>query len=121
MRATELDIQTQVCDWLAMQKDLYYTRQSNNATPIRSGSSIVGFRPKGVHEKKGISDIIVLMFCNGQPITIWMEVKTPKGRQSPEQKEFERQVTYFGCLYRVVRSLDEARECIESVRNDAII
>lgn len=38
----------------------------------------------------------------------WVEVKTPTGKQSPEQREFEKLCFFNGTLYFILRSVEEA-------------
>jgi Holliday junction resolvase len=61
---------------------------------------------QGLGSYKGISDLIAIK--NGR--VLFIEVKTPRGRQSDYQKEFERRVTEKGGQYAVIRSLDEINE-----------
>lgn len=59
--------------------------------------------------KKGVSDLIVLM----PKRVIFVEVKTPIGSQSPEQKDFESLVKNLGFEYYLVRSLQDFKtHCI---------
>ena len=53
--------------------------------------------------KKGVSDLIVLM----PKRVIFVEVKTPTGIQSPDQKDFESLVKNLGFEYYLVRSLQD--------------
>lgn len=53
--------------------------------------------------KKGVSDLIVLM----PKRVIFVEVKTPTGSQSPDQKEFESLVKNLGFEYYLIRSLQD--------------
>lgn len=57
--------------------------------------------------KKGVSDLIVLM----PKRVVFVEVKTPTGSQSTEQKEFERLVKNLGFEYYLVRSLQDFKTC----------
>ena len=52
---------------------------------------------------KGIADLYALK--DGRHV--WIEVKTPKGRQSMDQVEFQRMVEANGGGYLVARSVDE--------------
>jgi Holliday junction resolvase-like predicted endonuclease len=61
---------------------------------------------QGLGSYKGISDLIAIK--NG--MVIFIEVKTPRGRQSDYQKQFEIDVTKKGGMYAVIRSLDEIIE-----------
>lgn len=66
----------------------------------------------------GVSDLILMKphfrqgvyFSDMIPLdsyALCIEMKTAKGRQSPEQKEWQKKVEEFGYKYAVCRSLDE--------------
>lgn len=50
--------------------------------------------------------------------TIFIEIKTPRGRQSEQQKKFEKAVTRLGYEYVIMRSVEEARRLVERLKND---
>ena len=56
---------------------------------------------------KGASDLIVI-FPNGK--LCFVELKTDKGVQSAEQKDFECRVSSLGFEYHLIRSLDEFKQ-----------
>lgn len=58
---------------------------------------------QGLGATKGISDLIALK----EGICLFLEVKSPKGRQSDHQVRFQRRVEDAGGRYRVIRSLDD--------------
>lgn len=60
----------------------------------------------------GMADILVLV----GPVYLWLEVKAPSGRQSKQQKAFQKAVESIGGLYRVVKSVDEALAAVEEAR-----
>lgn len=53
---------------------------------------------------KGASDLIVI-FPNGK--LCFIELKMPKGVQSPEQKDFEQRVKNLGYEYHLIRTLED--------------
>lgn len=57
---------------------------------------------------KGAPDLIAGK--NGR--SYWLELKTDKGRQSPEQKCFQALAPLFGAEYLVVRSMDDVKELL---------
>lgn len=59
---------------------------------------------------KGASDLI-LVLPKG---VIFCELKTEKGVQSTNQKEFEKAVSNIGYIYKVVRSLDQFKEVVKN-------
>ena len=55
---------------------------------------------------KGVADILgVLKDGSGRMLAI--EVKTPKGRQSADQKLFEKRLTMLGGVYILARSVED--------------
>lgn len=61
---------------------------------------------------KGASDLIGIW--NGRFVAL--EIKTPIGRQSPEQKLFQQLVEKKGGVYALLRSVEDAREWAQSMR-----
>lgn len=57
----------------------------------------------------GTSDLVLAL----NPI-LFIEIKTPTGSQSPEQKEFEKAVKQVGHEYHIVRSFDEFYALVNS-------
>lgn len=43
----------------------------------------------------------------GQPQPLWIEVKSPTGKQSQEQASFQREVESRGCYYLLARSVED--------------
>lgn len=58
---------------------------------------------QGLGAYPGISDIIAIR--KGR--VVFIEVKTPEGNQSPEQREFQRLIELHGGEYIIIRSSDE--------------
>lgn len=63
----------------------------------------------------GESDL-TLFRCGGK--TVFIETKTPQGRQSKKQKKFQAAVERLGYEYIIMRSVDDARRYIEKVKNE---
>ena len=61
----------------------------------------------------GESDLTV--FCKGGR-TVFLETKTPTGRQSKVQKHFEKYIKNLGYEYYVVRSVEDALRIVEGRR-----
>lgn len=49
---------------------------------------------------------------------VFIEVKTPTGRQSKQQRAFQKRVEELGFKYKIVRSLNDARTLILEVPNE---
>jgi hypothetical protein len=58
---------------------------------------------QGIGSKRGTADYTVVK--NG--FTAWVEAKSPVGKQSAPQAEFQKQLEAVGGFYIVVHSLDE--------------
>ena len=52
----------------------------------------------------GVSDLIII---GKFPFTIYIEIKTETGAQSPEQKEFQKRVEGLGWQYFICRSFED--------------
>lgn len=61
--------------------------------------------------KRGVADVILQIPKKGYA-SLCLEFKTPTGRQSDEQKEYQRQVELAGNKYIVVRSVEQAIRAI---------
>ena len=76
---------------------------------------------------KGTADFIVVQYgtiqmyykaiSRGEPwpvaLVTFIECKSAKGKQSPDQLEFGEQITKLNCRYFVVRSVEELEEALE--------
>ena len=94
---------------------------------LNAGSFILtdkdgNFRRRVQGAKAGTADYIVILkvLIPAYPThvavealrVIFLELKSTKGRQTPEQKEFQEMVEAQGCGYRIIRSLEELQEII---------
>ncbi len=59
---------------------------------------------------KGFSDLFGFRKSDGR--AVFIEVKTAKGRASPEQQRFIRQMTAYGAIAGICRSAEEALDLI---------
>jgi len=66
--------------------------------------------------KPGVTDVLLQIPKKGYA-SLCMEFKTPKGRQSDEQKEYQRQVEMAGSKYVIVRSVEQAIKTMQSYLN----
>lgn len=92
----EQDIQNAILDYLSY-KQVFHYRNNSGALQTKNG----GFVRFGA---KGSPDIIVVE--DGR--YIGLEVKTPTGKQSKAQKEFQDALEAAGGDYYILRSLDDA-------------
>lgn len=97
----EIEIQHTICEYLERKKH-FFSRINN--TPIYDPKRKV-FRKMPKWTLKGFPDIMVLW--NGFPV--FLEIKNDKGRQSPEQKEFQRRCEEHipSIEYHIIRKLED--------------
>jgi hypothetical protein len=107
----ETDIQKDICRYLETKNVLFW--RQNNA-PVYDSSRGV-FRKRGKWQAVGLSDIVVIL----PQISLFLEVKTPKGRQSKDQRVFEKAVMSSGaCLYIIVSSVEDVQTIFRSVGDE---
>ena len=101
----ESEIQSAVCEYLQLRRHFFWR---NNTMGVQR-TSLDGrmFWTNNKYSMKGIADIIVL---TDGGYAVFIEVKRPSGRQSPEQKEFQRKCEEIGCEYYVIKSVDQLQE-----------
>lgn len=92
----EQDIQKQIIDYLRLKKWFVI---KNNTTGIYVKARDTYIK----NPSRGLADILCIK--NGRIIMI--EVKMPKGIQSDNQKEFEKEWTKHGGEYLLIHSLEE--------------
>ena len=88
-----------VSDYLAYKH--YFFFRINNIGIYDPTKKVRRAMPK--HSKKGVADMLVIR--HGAPI--FLEFKSAKGKQSEDQKEFEKECKEAGAEYHVIRSVDE--------------
>lgn len=86
-------------------------RQMLHANNNNSATRIAGNIAKSMGVVAGVSDLELVGFG----FTMFIEMKTPTGVQSHEQKEFQRKVTERGHMYIIIRSLTEFKTLIEGI------
>ena len=69
----------------------------------------------------GMADLFVRVSvgtrCAPSSRVLWIELKTSTGKQSDAQVAFQQQAEKWGDLYRVVRTVDDAQQAIEEVKD----
>jgi hypothetical protein len=108
----EADIQA---DFFNKVKLFFPTLPDKLCFAVPSGGSrhkleAINLKRQGV--KAGISDVIVLIPKKGFA-SLCIEFKTDKGKQSDEQKEFQRQAEMCGSKYVIARSVGSAIETVK--------
>ena len=90
--------------------------------PINEGSghAAIDRRRQGIHKAEGavagVSDLLLFMPCCLDRLYYGaaFELKTPSGRQSQEQKYWQKILEAAGYKYFIIRSLDEFRKIANS-------
>jgi len=100
MNHHEDDIQAAIVRYFRLQYPNYIIAAvPNGAQRNKITASIL----KRTGTLAGFSDLIIILPNR----VIFCEVKTEKGRQSENQKEFQKKIESLGYAYLVVRSIDE--------------
>lgn len=107
---TESQLQDAIRLELGRDPDLVLWRNNVGMAWMRNGAP-VRFGVGG----SGAADLVGLY--RGRFVAL--EIKTSVGRLSPEQKTFRQLVERKGGIYVVLRSVDEARAWLSSVRTEA--
>lgn len=98
-------IQKEILLWLDNQKLLHWRQNSGYAFVAKRMIKL---------GQAGLPDIIVVLPPNGH--VIGLEVKAKYGKMRPAQEEFEQKMKAAGGIYRVVRSLEDAKAVINEAK-----
>lgn len=99
----ESQIQSSIIDYLQRKKRFVIRLNNVPPTQMVNGQRVFRRLPKGCI--KGLPDLVVL---TDGGYGVWLEVKAPKGKQSPDQKAFQERVeNEVRGEYYVVRSIDD--------------
>ena len=112
-RETEAQIQKAIMQWGGYKRILMH-RINVIGTPLHKDGLTV-YRPS---TNKGMADIHATLIVEGIPVSVWLEVKTKKGKLSPNQKAFQESIEAAGGFYYVVRSIDDVDLAIQQTRLD---
>lgn len=99
---SETDIQRTVCEYL--ERRGHFFSRINNVPIFDQKRKVMRKMPK--YSLKGFPDILVLW--NGFPI--FLEIKTKIGRQSVEQKDFQKRCEAQGIEYYIIREILEVKK-----------
>jgi hypothetical protein len=98
IKLKEKDSQRLILDYLSAKRIFHYRNNSGAITGVHNGKQRF-FR----FGAKGSADIVAVV--RGQFVGI--EVKGSDGRQSPDQKKFEHDLTEAGGIYILAKSLED--------------
>ncbi len=99
----ESDVQKQILDYLILRKLMVWR---NNNTPVFDARIKGGFRRQSKYTPKGVPDIVGIL-PGGK--ALFIEVKSPTGKVSPEQQYFIDTALLLGAVAGVARSVDDAK------------
>jgi len=111
VKETEAQIQKAIMQWGQYKKVLMH-RINVIGTPLHKDGLTV-YRPS---TNKGMADIHATLIVEGIPVSVWLEVKTKKGKLSANQKAFQESIESAGGFYYVVRSIDDVDLAIQQTR-----
>lgn len=106
MRQEEHNIQVGIVQYLRLRGFEVFAIPNGGRRDAVTGAKL---KAEGV--TAGAADLIILLPIGN---TLFVEVKTAKGRQSPEQKAFQERVESLGFNYMIWRSVEDAEKFINS-------
>lgn len=106
-KRSESKIVTACCDYLRAKKHFFWRQNSSGVFRTFKDGRQAWCAARD--SMRGIPDIFVLSKeeLSVFPCIFAIEVKTDVGRQSPEQKEFQKQWEKRGGVYLLARSIDD--------------
>tara|TARA_R110002126_G_scaffold277906_1_gene423996 strand:+ start:144 stop:545 length:402 start_codon:yes stop_codon:yes gene_type:complete len=114
-KETEAQIQKAILQYGGYKRILMH-RINVIGTPLHKAGKTI-YRPS---TNKGMADIHATVLVGDIPVSVWLEVKTAKGRVSENQKLFSDTVTAAGGFYYVVRSIDDVEAALRDVTQRTI-
>lgn len=106
MRQEEHNIQVAIVQYLRLRGFEVFAIPNGGRRDAVTGAKL---KAEGV--SAGVADLIILLPIGN---VLFVEVKTSKGRQSPEQKAFQERVESLGFNYVIWRSVEDAEKFINS-------
>ena len=115
MKETEAQIQKAILQWGGYKKILMH-RINVIGTPLHKAGKTI-YRPSS---NKGMADIHATGLVGDIPVSVWLEVKTKKGRISDNQRAFNEVIKSYGGFYYVVRSIEDVELVLAEVRQKTL-
>lgn len=106
IKDSEKNIQAAILQYLSLRGIFHWRNNSGAFTIPESGNHARRYIKMGI---TGAPDII----CVIKGRFVGIEVKGPKGKQRPDQIDYEQRCIKAGGIYYVARSIDQAIEFIE--------
>lgn len=111
----EQDLQASVVEFLDLAIDakagFFFAIRNETGVSGRRGA-MLGAIAKKMGVKTGMPDLMVAHQECGYPVGI--ELKTAKGRQTPNQKAVQERFEQIGWKYHVCRSVDDVQNALET-------
>jgi hypothetical protein len=105
-KASEASIQKAISK--ALQEAGWLVVRVNSMVSRERGSYLRAYNIENINSAAGHADLVV--YKAGR--AVFLEVKTATGRQAQSQKRFQAQCDKYGMQYHIVRSPQEAIECL---------
>lgn len=115
-RDLEHKLQAACVRWYRLQ----YPKMKHNLFAVPNGSKrdvIIGAKLKEEGVLAGVADLILLK-SNRFYGALLIEMKTPEGRQSDTQKEWQQKITNDGFKYVIIRSLEDFQREVKQFLED---
>ena len=110
-KQSEHAIQRQCVGWFRKQHpDIIITSIRNEAKYTRD-TRHYGALANQAGRHAGISDLIIMRRCDDFG-ALFVEMKTPTGRQSPDQMKFAKYCINNGYMYALARNIDEFKQIV---------
>lgn len=113
-----------------IQQDIFIHYQNNYCLPKHEPNRCLIWHTPNEGQQRlvsigvlpGVSDLTIVHSIAGLPqgVHIYVEVKTPTGKQSPAQAEFMRRINTLGYIYCIVRSKDEFVATLKAIEQSLV-
>jgi hypothetical protein len=107
--ARENQIELAICHFLRISGHCFWKQPSRGYFDVKRKAFR---RDSNPYVGRGVPDIIVIF----HGLFVGLEVKSPTGKQSDDQKEFERKITRAGGFYHVVRSVEDVQIVLNALQ-----
>ena len=121
----EIDIENAIMEYL--QRKSYLVLKLKRTGIYDPTKKIFRLDKNPLHkDSEGMADLLLFVtgydrnymtptFSVKHPIPVFLEVKTKIGKQSTEQKKFQKRVTAENCGYYIVRSIEDVEKILEEL------
>jgi hypothetical protein len=108
-----------VMEYLAFKR-IWHCRMNTGA--VKTGNRFIRYGTPGMADILATPKLtcyyatgMEMKNCGAQyPVMLWLECKAPKGKQSPAQLAFQREVEAQGHFYLLVRSIDDVEDWLKA-------